>query len=95
MEVSIRFNLGERFLGIHGYEVACLDAESKDLHSSLNVFDDGAVLLRSFIWTLSIVLMFCNHNVSRDGSSVVIRWNLLYRVRSIELASIGGPDPTE
>jgi hypothetical protein len=35
----------------------------------LNVFDDGVVLLRSIIWTLFIVLMFCNHNVSRDGSS--------------------------
>jgi hypothetical protein len=35
--------------------------------------------------------MFCNHNVSRDGSSFVIRWNLLCWVRSIELASIGGP----
>jgi hypothetical protein len=37
-------------------------------------FDDGAVLLRSILWTLSIVSMFCNHNVSRDGSSLVIRW---------------------
>jgi hypothetical protein len=36
--------------------------------SSLNVFDDGAVLLRSILWTLSIVTVFCNHNVSRDGS---------------------------
>jgi hypothetical protein len=27
-------------------------------YSSLNVFDDGAVLLRSVIWNLSIVLMF-------------------------------------
>jgi hypothetical protein len=35
------------------------------------------------------VLMFCNHNVSRDGSSLVIRWNLLCLVRSIELAYIG------
>jgi hypothetical protein len=50
---------------------------------SVNVFDDHAVLLRSIIWTLSIVLMFCNHNVSRDGSSLVIRWNLLCWVRSM------------
>jgi hypothetical protein len=35
--------------------------------SSLNIFDDGAVLLGSVIWTLSIVIMFFNHNVSRDG----------------------------
>jgi hypothetical protein len=46
--------------------------------------------LRSVIWTLSIVFMFFNHNVSRDGSSLVIRWNLLCWVRSIELASVGG-----
>jgi hypothetical protein len=38
------------------------------LSSSLNIFDDGAVLLRSILWTLSIVSVFCNHNVSRDGS---------------------------
>jgi hypothetical protein len=38
--------------------------------SSLNVFDDGAVLLGSVIWTLSIAL-FLNH-VSRDGSSLVL-----------------------
>jgi hypothetical protein len=44
------------------------------------------LLLQSIIWTFSIVLMFCNHNVSRDGSSLVIRWNLLCWVRSIELA---------
>jgi hypothetical protein len=36
--------------------------------------------------------MFCNHNVSRDGSSLVIRWNLLCWVWSIELAFIGGDD---
>jgi hypothetical protein len=42
-------------------------------NSSVNVFDGGAVILRSIIWTLSIILMFCNHNVSRDGSSLVIR----------------------
>jgi hypothetical protein len=62
----------------------------EDWYSCLNVFDDGAVLLRSIIWTLSVVLLFCNYNVSRDGSSLVI-WNLLCWVRSIELASIGGP----
>jgi hypothetical protein len=32
--------------------------------------------------------MFFNHNVSRDGSSLVIRWNLLCWVWSIELSSI-------
>jgi hypothetical protein len=48
-------------------------------------------LLRSIIWTSSIVLMFCNHNVSRDGSSLVIRRNLLCWVRSIELVSVGEP----
>jgi hypothetical protein len=32
--------------------------------------------------------MFCNHNVSRDG--LVIRWNLVWWVWSMELASIGG-----
>jgi hypothetical protein len=47
---------------------------AQEKYTSLNVFDDGAVLLRSIIWTLSIVSMFCNHNVSRDGSSLVIRW---------------------
>jgi hypothetical protein len=43
--------------------------------SSLNVFDDGDgdVLLRSILWTLSIVSVFCNHNVSIDGCSLVIR----------------------
>jgi hypothetical protein len=30
-------------------------------------------LLRSIIWTLSIIPMFSNNNVSRDGSSLVIR----------------------
>jgi hypothetical protein len=30
--------------------------------------------------------MFLNHNVSRDGSSLVLQW-----VRSMELACIGGP----
>jgi hypothetical protein len=29
------------------------------------IFDDGAVILGSVIWTLSIVLTFFNHNVSR------------------------------
>jgi hypothetical protein len=42
-------------------------------YSPLNVFDDGAVLLRSNFWTLSIVSIFFNHNVLRDGSSLVIR----------------------
>jgi hypothetical protein len=37
---------------------------------SVNFFDDGAVLLRSILWTLWIVSMFCNHNVSRDGYSL-------------------------
>jgi hypothetical protein len=48
-------------------------------------------MLRSVIWTLSIAVVVFNHNVSRDGSSLVIRWNLLCWVRLIELASIGGP----
>jgi hypothetical protein len=39
------------------------------MNSSLNDFHDGAVLLWSIIWTLSMVSMFYNHNVSRDGSS--------------------------
>jgi hypothetical protein len=42
--------------------------------SSLNVFDDGVVLLRSLFWNLSIVPMFSNHNVSRDGSSLETLW---------------------
>jgi hypothetical protein len=42
-------------------------------YSSLNVFDDDAVLLRYVFWTLSIALMFLNHHVSRDGSSLVLR----------------------
>jgi hypothetical protein len=29
--------------------------------------------LRSIFWTLSIVPMFFSHNISRDGSSLVIR----------------------
>jgi hypothetical protein len=42
--------------------------------SSLNVFDDGAVLLGSVVCTRSIALMFfLNHNISRDGSSLVLR----------------------
>jgi hypothetical protein len=40
--------------------------------SSLDVFDDGAVLLLFKFWTFSIVSLFLNHNVSRDGSSVVV-----------------------
>jgi hypothetical protein len=31
--------------------------------SSLNVFDDGSVLLRSIFWTFSIVSMFLNHYI--------------------------------
>jgi hypothetical protein len=31
------------------------------------------VSLRSIIWTLSIVPMICNHNILRDGSSLIIR----------------------
>jgi hypothetical protein len=42
--------------------------------SSLNVFDDGVVLLRSILWTSSIVSMFYKHNVSRDGSSLETLW---------------------
>jgi hypothetical protein len=30
----------------------------KKKHSSVNVFDDGAVLLVSVFWTLSIVIVF-------------------------------------
>jgi hypothetical protein len=45
--------------------------------SPLNVFDNGAVLLRSVIWTLSIVLMFFNHNVSRDGSSLILQFHIV------------------
>jgi hypothetical protein len=30
-------------------------------HSSLNVFDDGAVLLLFKFWTFSIVFLFLNH----------------------------------
>jgi hypothetical protein len=42
-------------------------------YSSLNVFDDGAVLLFFKFWTISIVSLFLNHYVSRDGSSLVLR----------------------
>jgi hypothetical protein len=35
-------------------------------------------------------LCFLNHNVSRDGSSLILRWNLLCWVRLIKLASISG-----
>jgi hypothetical protein len=38
--------------------------------SSLRIFNDGAVLLRTVIWTLSIVLIFFNHDVSRDGPPI-------------------------
>jgi hypothetical protein len=49
----------------------CLD------RSSLHVFDNGAVLLRSIIWTLFIVPMFYNHNVSRDGEGRAIPRNVV------------------
>jgi hypothetical protein len=40
----------------------------KDVNfSSLNVFDDGDVLLRSILWTLPIVSMFCNHKSTDRG----------------------------
>jgi hypothetical protein len=42
-------------------------------NSSLNVFDDGAVVLLFKFWTFSTVSLFLNHNVSRDGSSLVLR----------------------
>jgi hypothetical protein len=38
------------------------------------LLDDGAVLLRSILWTLFIVCVFCNHSVSRDGSSLEKLW---------------------
>jgi hypothetical protein len=50
-----------------------INSSNNLFNSSLNIFDDGAVLLRSILWTLSIVCMFCNHNVSRDGPSFVTR----------------------
>jgi hypothetical protein len=50
-----------------------MDAVKVNYDLSLNVFDDGAILLRSIIWALSIVLTFCSHNLSRDGSSLVTR----------------------
>jgi hypothetical protein len=41
---------------------------------SLNVLDDGAELLVSVFWTLSIVIVFFpNHYVSRNNSSPVLR----------------------
>jgi hypothetical protein len=51
----------------HGNDERCVHS------SSLNVFDNGAVFLVSVIWTLSIVSTFFDHNVSGDGSSLVIR----------------------
>jgi hypothetical protein len=38
-------------------------------YSSLNVFDDGVVLLISLFWTLSVVksLKLSKHNASKDG----------------------------
>jgi hypothetical protein len=32
------------------------------------------ILLRSILWTLPIVSMFCNHNISRDGSLLETLW---------------------
>jgi hypothetical protein len=53
------------------------------INSFPNVFDDGAVLLRSIIWTLSIVLMFCNHLLCRFFVTifnviVVVSYRLLW-----------------
>jgi hypothetical protein len=53
--------------------IKCRVQKIKSSSSSLNVFDDGAVLLQSILWALSIISMFCNHNISRGGSSLVIR----------------------
>jgi hypothetical protein len=44
--------------------------EQDGYYSSLNFFDDSAVLMRSILWRLSVASMFCNYNVSRDGSSL-------------------------
>jgi hypothetical protein len=44
--------------------------EENKYYSSLNVSDDGAVLLLFKFWTFSIVSLFFNHYVSRDGSSL-------------------------
>jgi hypothetical protein len=45
--------------------------------SSLNVFDDGVLLLRSifFFWTLSIVFMFFNHVGTMDKVQKIDRSN--------------------
>jgi hypothetical protein len=46
----------------------------KEKHSSPSVFDDGAELLVSISWTLSIdIVFFKNYYISRDGSSPVLR----------------------
>jgi hypothetical protein len=57
-------------------------------NSSLNVFDDGAVLLGSVIWTLSIALMFFKpqHFKGWFFPRPQVKHTL-----SIELACIGGP----
>jgi hypothetical protein len=55
-------------------------------NSYLNVFDDGAVLLRSVIWTLSIVLMFCNYNVSREEPFLETLW--LQNIRTMDEVQI-------
>jgi hypothetical protein len=40
------------------------------------------MLLWSILWTLSIVSMFCNHDVLRDGSSLETMW--LQNVETID-----------
>jgi hypothetical protein len=52
------------------------------LHEPLNC---KQVILFFKFWTFSIVTLFINHYVSRDGSSLVLWW-----VQSMELASLGG-----
>jgi hypothetical protein len=54
------------------YYVFTTEAKLDTRGSSLNVFDDGAVILLFKFWTFSIVSLFLNHNVSRDGSSLVL-----------------------
>jgi hypothetical protein len=54
------------FIGDSDFEVVLYN-------SSLNVFDDGAVLLLFKFWTFSVISLFLNHYVSRDGSSLQSR----------------------
>jgi hypothetical protein len=68
--VAVPYSLVEVYRRFRGS--FCLHHQG--IYKSRNVFEDGVVLLRSILWTLYIVLMFCNHNISRDGSSLVIRW---------------------